>query len=145
MRQLMSLKASTDDISLRVNAEINLKCTPGVHVNNGSSSSTLDLKVQQINKRFNPVVNLECCHVEPFCFATYADVRLGRSVPVRIIQAVLTVPLPLGPVTFTSTWYRLPYLSSGQSTELKPPACPGGHPKCSTYGHPNCSIRPGVT
>ena len=53
----MSLKASTDDISLRVNAEINLKCTPGVHVNNGSSSSTLDLKVQQINKR-SPHVRL---------------------------------------------------------------------------------------
>ena len=22
---------------------------------------------------------------------------------------------------------------------------PGGHPKCPTYGHPNCSTRLGVT
>jgi transposase len=25
------------------------------------------------------------------------------------------------------------------------PEAPGGHPKCSTYGHANCSTRPGVS
>jgi len=34
------------------------------------------------------------------------------------------------------------YLKAGKRTVYR---LPGGHPKCPTYGHPNCSTRLGVT
>lgn len=38
--------------------------------------------------------------------------------------------------------FRTPFLVA---VAVDSPWNPGGHPKCPTYGHPNCSTRLGVT